>query len=347
MKTVALFAFAGLAASAAMGQTITITPGGAGTGSTNGWYQYTPPTSATGSLSSTGQALNRAGFSTASPNDMIWVQGWGFRGNNDGREYAFASSSSTNASTVTTTAGLVGGTLAITRAAGFTGGSTAGTTASAQLNYSVVQNAASSAATPGYTFTSQQTFTITTDPLGPRVVMQNTVTNTGTAPMTLRLYWAADTDVGGSGDSTNDFTRYQGGVGAPLGQPGFYQFDNSTSPTNLGQHMVHWAQVTGSPSSVVDLNWLARAGTSNVQSELFGSNVLISGGLFNNTPALNGATLPGGVAGAEITWGFQWILNLQPGESAIATVGTYVVPTPGALALMGMGGLIAARRRRA
>lgn len=345
MKTVALFAFAGLAASAAMGQTITITPGGAGTGSTNGWYQYTPPTSATGSLSSTNQTLNRAGFSTASPNDMMWVQGWGFRGNSDGREYAFASSSSTNASTVTTTAGLVGGTLSITRAAGFTGGSTAGTTASAQLNYSVSQNSAN-AGNPGYTFTSVQTFTITTDPLGPRVIMQNTVTNTGTAPMTLRLYWAADTDVGGSGDSTNDFVRYQGGVGAPLGQPGFYQYDNSVAALNLGQHMVHWAQVTGSPSSVVDLNWLARAGSTNVQGEIFGTNAIISGGLFNNTPALNGAAIPA-ATGAEITWGFQWILNLQPGESAIATVGTYVIPTPGAMALMGLGGLVAARRRRA
>jgi hypothetical protein len=38
--------------------------------------------------------------------------------------------------------------------------------------------------------------------------------------------------------------------------------------------------------------------------------------------------------------------GISAGESATITNFTYVVPTPGAAALLGLGGLLAARRRR-
>lgn len=50
---------------------------------------------------------------------------------------------------------------------------------------------------------------------------------------------------------------------------------------------------------------------------------------------------------ADLAWGFQWDFVIQPGLSVVITKDKSLVPTPGAAALLGLGGLIAARRRRA
>ncbi len=329
MKTVALFAFAGLAASSAMGQ-VAITPNGTNSG--NGFYRVQASTSLTADPSSTSQTYTATG---SSGTDQMFNQGWSFRGNTDGREYAFAGAAGTATSSVSTTSGLVGGTLVVTRTA-VVGGNT-GSTATAGFDYTVTQNS-SNAGNPGYSFTSQQRWTIVSDVLGPRVVATNTVTNTGTAAMTLRIFWNADIDW--QPTFGNDFLRFQGGVGAPLGGPGFFINDAASSG------FVSWATAQANISALQDLRYRGQIGSTTT---LIGTGSVMANGIiddlvYNNTPAVNA---PANVLGADVAYGFQWILNLQAGESAILTTGLNLVPTPGTLALIGMGGLVAARRRRA
>lgn len=49
---------------------------------------------------------------------------------------------------------------------------------------------------------------------------------------------------------------------------------------------------------------------------------------------------------ADYTWAFQWDFVLQPGEDYIISKDKLITPAPGALALLGLGGLVAGRRRR-
>lgn len=49
---------------------------------------------------------------------------------------------------------------------------------------------------------------------------------------------------------------------------------------------------------------------------------------------------------ADYTWALQWDIVLQPGQSFQISKDLQIVPTPGAFALLGLGGLAASRRRR-
>lgn len=48
----------------------------------------------------------------------------------------------------------------------------------------------------------------------------------------------------------------------------------------------------------------------------------------------------------DYTWAFQWDFTLLPGQSFLISKDKSITPAPGALALLGMGGLLVARRRR-
>jgi hypothetical protein len=50
--------------------------------------------------------------------------------------------------------------------------------------------------------------------------------------------------------------------------------------------------------------------------------------------------------GADYTWAFQWDTNLAPNGTMIISKDKHIAPSPGALALLGLGGLAASRRRR-
>lgn len=85
----------------------------------------------------------------------------------------------------------------------------------------------------------------------------------------------------------------------------------------------------------------------NPPSSLFEANFFA-----NTLAALNDgvATNLNGVAGAvngDLTWAFQWDFLLGAGDSFTISKDKLIVPTPGALALLGVGGLALARRRRA
>jgi len=48
----------------------------------------------------------------------------------------------------------------------------------------------------------------------------------------------------------------------------------------------------------------------------------------------------------DYTWAFQWDFILGPGDSFLISKDKQITPTPGTLALLGLGGLACARRRR-
>lgn len=49
----------------------------------------------------------------------------------------------------------------------------------------------------------------------------------------------------------------------------------------------------------------------------------------------------------DAAWAFEWHVFLDPGETFIISKDKIIFPSPSAVALLGMGGLLAARRRRA
>lgn len=48
----------------------------------------------------------------------------------------------------------------------------------------------------------------------------------------------------------------------------------------------------------------------------------------------------------DCSWAFQWEFDIAPGDSVLISKVKNITPAPGALALLGLGGLIAGRRRR-
>jgi hypothetical protein len=68
--------------------------------------------------------------------------------------------------------------------------------------------------------------------------------------------------------------------------------------------------------------------------------------LLTNTSINNfsNAGLP--FAAADWTGGWQWTLTLQPSEAATITASVTIIPAPASTALLAMGGIFAARRRR-
>lgn len=65
------------------------------------------------------------------------------------------------------------------------------------------------------------------------------------------------------------------------------------------------------------------------------------------TDVLNGNAGPlAGPTRLDYTWAFQWDFILQPGGSFIISKDKNLIPTPTGAALLGLGGLAAARRRR-
>ena len=60
---------------------------------------------------------------------------------------------------------------------------------------------------------------------------------------------------------------------------------------------------------------------------------------------LNGTAGPL-VGRADYTWAFQWEFDLAPGASFLISKDKQITPAPGAVALLGLGGVAVARRRR-
>jgi len=54
----------------------------------------------------------------------------------------------------------------------------------------------------------------------------------------------------------------------------------------------------------------------------------------------------GGPYTGDMTWAYQWDITLLPGDSFLISKDKIITPAPGAMALLGLGGLVIGRRRR-
>lgn len=65
-----------------------------------------------------------------------------------------------------------------------------------------------------------------------------------------------------------------------------------------------------------------------------------------NPTFLNGNGVLNDGVRRDYTWAFQWNFDLAPGDTFIISKDKLITPAPGAAAVLGLGGLMAARRRR-
>jgi len=149
-------------------------------------------------------------------------------------------------------------------------------------------------------------------PSGARVFTDLTVTNTNATPLTLEIFQVMDWDMAGTaGGDTAQLVSNVGGI--TLSQNEGVAIASLYSPN-----------ATGFSAGSTTLRTTYSSGGAN----------------------LNGSTLFSGDAALAL----QWTLNLSPGQQVtIGSIAAYgeIVPTPGTLALLGVGGLCALRRRRA
>lgn len=140
------------------------------------------------------------------------------------------------------------------------------------------------------------------------------IQNNGNSPISLSFFQYVDFDLGGT---------IAGDFGEIIGGDSVYQYDTT------GNLAVNETVVTPAPNHF-------QMGQYPSIVNMFGD------GLVTNLNDFGGPMGP-----TDITWAFQWDLNLNPGQSFIISKDKLLyIPTPGAAALLGMGGLVATRRRR-
>lgn len=143
------------------------------------------------------------------------------------------------------------------------------------------------------------------------ITEQLRITNTTTAPLPFTFFQYVDLDLNGTPADT---------VAQIL--------NGNTARQSEGQIVASESVVTPQPSAV-EVNFFANT-----------LNSLNDGGITN----LNNVAGPLGPG--DLTWSFQWNFLILPGQSVIISKDKSIVPEPGAMTLLGLGGLVAGRRRR-
>ncbi len=140
------------------------------------------------------------------------------------------------------------------------------------------------------------------------------IQNNGLASVSLSFFQYVDFDLGGTAG---------GDLGEILGGDSVFQQDT------FGNFTVNETVVAPAPT--------------HYQIGQFPSIVNMFGdGLVSNLNDFGGPLGP-----TDITWAFQWDITLAPGGNFIISKDKLLyIPTPGAAALLGLSGLLAARRRR-
>lgn len=316
-RSVSLFVVAGLATAASAlaqtPQTLQITPNAVTSAtSTNGYLNIAP---ITGSLTSAGFGNGAFSATNTGGADYLSTFAWAFRVGNQTRERYIATGSFPLGGTVSDAAA---SSVQQNPPAVVTNG-TANTTTTTYRVDGVPANP--------FSFLSQQTYAITAGVGGPTFTCTNVITNLSTTnSLTLNLFNLGDFSIPtGSGNTTVTYTP---GVG-PGGENGFI-YSRSGAVSSLSV----WASAfTNYQASAT-----AAQTTAGSITELLNNTAVNN---FNNSPAVNGS-----VVGSDGQNGFQWTLTIPAGGSATVVSGARI-PAPGAMALLGLGGLIAGRRRRA
>jgi len=142
-----------------------------------------------------------------------------------------------------------------------------------------------------------------------------TVINTGPAPIDFTLFQYADFDLAGTvPDLTATIT---GG--------------NKVVQDDVGGYITE-SIVTGTPSHYqVDVVGAVPAGDDILVRIASGADLL---------------DVAGPVGPGNLTWGFQWDAVLAPNDTLLISKKKNIVPEPGALTLLALGGVLAIRRRR-
>ncbi len=141
------------------------------------------------------------------------------------------------------------------------------------------------------------------------------ITNTGTAPLQFTFFQYSDFDLGGSaGDDSVVIT------GTP---------PNTAKQSDPFAGTLNETVVTPAPS--------------RYQVDSFPNLLLELGdGLVTNLNNNAGPLGPG-----DMTWAFQWDLNIAPGATVLISKDKQIViPAPAGAMVLGLGGLLAGRRRR-
>jgi hypothetical protein len=173
-------------------------------------------------------------------------------------------------------------------------------------------------------------------------------------------FTSRSTTAGNSGALTG-FRHSGGSAGAPAGSFIRIAGGNNTqwypasipNGTTALNNQILWGVVSDNNSATS--TWFA-SGTQNLV--IFRQALILSDATDARTLSINSeaATLQraGGGSGTDDTRFMTWALAGEGGSTATLRVGVEyvagtinVVPTPGAVALLGLGGLVAARRRRA
>jgi hypothetical protein len=141
------------------------------------------------------------------------------------------------------------------------------------------------------------------------------ISNTGSSAVSLSFFQYVDFDLGGT-------------AGGDFGQINLGPTVSASQNDGAGS-FINETVVTPSPDG-----WQIGAWPSIV-------------GLFGNGVVNNLSNFAGPIGPTDVTWGFQWNITLAPNTSYIISKDKLIfIPTPGAAALLGLGGLIATRRRR-
>jgi len=139
-----------------------------------------------------------------------------------------------------------------------------------------------------------------------------TVLNMGASPLDVTLYQYADFDLGGT--AADDSVRITGG---------------NTASQTAGSSYVAESVVTSSPDhSQADV----KDGVDDILYRIGAGSDL--------------SDAAGPVGPGDLAWAFQWDATLDAGEALIISKKKNVVPEPGTVALILLGGVAALRRRR-
>lgn len=167
---------------------------------------------------------------------------------------------------------------------------------------------------PG-SFEIQPTFTLRGTPAGSGrsdIAESIVITNLGTVPLTMSFFQYSDFDLNGSSG------------GDTLEIPGllFNTAQQSEGATTFSETVV-------SPQP------------TRYEAALFPSIV----SRLNDGVADDLGNIGGPISG-DTTWGFQWDFTIPVGQGVTISKDKTITPAPGALVLLGMGGLLVSRRRR-